>query len=103
MKFSVINYYIETKKYWIVLIILILLVAYFHPSRLESEVKNGGDYLKNNYNQDIVVYTNLDYGSYIEYLGFHSYFDTRAEVFLKKANKKKKIFSWNNENRKIMY
>ena len=92
MKFSVTNYYIETKKYWIVLIILILLVAYFHPSRLESEVKNGGDYLKNNYNQDIVVYTNLDYGSYIEYLGFHSYFDTRAEVFLKKANKKEDIF-----------
>ena len=38
------------------------------------------------------VYTNFDYGSYIEYLGFHSYFDTRAEVFTKKANKKKEIF-----------
>lgn len=92
MKCSINEEYVDTKKCWIMISILILIVSLFNTNRLESRVKRGGDYLNDNYDHDIVVYTNLDYGSYIEYLGFHSYFDTRAEVFLKKANKKKEIF-----------
>ena len=84
--------YIDTKKVWIFLIIFIFVIGILHPMRLESRVEKGGKYLDKHYPKDIIIYTNLDYGSYIEYLGFHSYFDTRAEVFTKKANKKKEIF-----------
>ena len=91
-KFSVKNNYVNTKPTWIIMIILIIIVSLLNPNRLVSGVKKGGDFLNKNYDKNIVVYTNLDYGSYIEYLGFHSYFDTRAEVFLKKANKKEDIF-----------
>ena len=92
MKLNLKNEYVDTKKTWIILLVLIFIVALINPNRLESGVKKGGDFLSKNYSKDIVVYTNFDYGSYIEYLGFHSYFDTRAEVFTKKANKKKEIF-----------
>ncbi len=93
MKWSINDKYVNTKPTWIIMTTFILIVALINPNRLESAVKKGGDYLKENYDpNNIVVYTNLDYGSYIEYLGFHSYFDTRAEVFLKKANKKEDIF-----------
>ncbi len=92
MNWKVKDEYVDTKKCWILFSIFILILAGLNNYRLKSDVKEGGDFLKENYNQDIVVYTGLDYGSYIEYLGFHSYFDTRAEVFLKKANKKEDIF-----------
>ena len=91
-KWKVKDEYVDTKKCWIAFAILILVLGSLNNYRLESDVKAGGNFLKENYDQDIVVYTGLDYGSYIEYLGFHSYFDTRAEVFLKKANKKEEIF-----------
>ena len=86
------NDYIDTKWYWIILTAGILVLGFFHPDRISSSIKKGGDFLKKNYDDNIVIYTNLNYGSYIEYLGFHSYFDTRAEVFLKKANHKEDIF-----------
>ena len=92
MKWSIKDEYVNTKTCWVIMILLILILAVFNNNRLASGVEKGGNYLKNNYDKNIVVYTNLDYGSYIEYLGFHSYFDTRAEVFLKKANKKEDIF-----------
>ena len=92
VKLKLRNDYIDTKTAWIFMTILIIIIAAFNTYRLESGVKKGGNYLDKHYPKDIIVYTNLDYGSYIEYLGFHSYFDTRAEVFTKKANKKKEIF-----------
>lgn len=92
MRLNLKNDYVNTKKSWIILSIIVLLVAILNSNRLESGVKKGGDFLNKNYPKDIIVYTNFDYGSYIEYLGFHSYFDTRAEVFTKKANRKKEIF-----------
>ena len=92
MKWSTSNNYVDTRKAWIFMIALILIVASLNTNRLISSVKNGGDFLKEHYDENIVLYTDLDYGSYVEYLGFHSYFDTRAEVFMKKANKKQDIF-----------
>ncbi len=92
MKCDVNNDYVDTKKTWVLMVILILVIASLNPNRLESRVKNGGDFLKDHYDKDLIIYTSLDYGSYVEYLGFHSFFDTRAEVFLKKANKKEDIF-----------
>lgn len=85
--------YVDTRKQWIAVAVVILIVSILNTNRLVSDVYKGGEFLKNNYNtEDLVIYTGFDYGSYIEYLGFHSYFDTRAEVFLKKANKKENIF-----------
>ena len=91
-KIKVKNNYVDTRKVWLAMSIFILIISILNPSRLESGVKRGGDFLNKNYSKDIIIYTNLDYGSYIEYLGFHSYYDTRAEVFTKKANKKEDIF-----------
>ena len=92
LKLKLRNEYVDTKSAWIILTILIIIIASFNTNRLESGVKKGGDYLNKHYPKDIIIYTSLDYGSYIEYLGFHSYFDTRAEVFTKKANKKKEVY-----------
>ena len=61
--------------------------------RLVSPVKNCGDFLLEHYSDsDIVLYSEFDFGSYLEYIGFHPYIDTRAEVFLKKANHREDIF-----------
>ena len=61
--------------------------------RLVSPVKKSGDYLLDHYSDsDIVLYSEFDFGSYLEYIGFHPYIDTRAEVFSKKANHKEEIF-----------
>ena len=84
--------YINNKKIWAGIIVLVLVIAAFNTNRLESRIKAGGDYLKKHYNTNLILYSNFDYGSYLEYLGFHSYIDTRAEVFFKKANKKDDIF-----------
>ena len=92
LKIKLRNEYVDTRLSWILLSIIIIIIAVFNTNRLESSVKKGGDYLNKHYPKNIIVYTNLDYGSYIEYLGFHAYIDTRAEVFTKKANKKKEIF-----------
>ncbi len=90
--FKVKNNYIDTRKVWGGVFILILIVSIMNPNRLESSVKRGGDFLDKNYSKNIVLYTGCDYGSYLEYLGFHPYTDTRAEVYTKKGNKKQDIF-----------
>ena len=61
--------------------------------RLVSSVQKSGDYLLEHYSDSsIVLYSEFDFGSYLEYIGYHPYIDTRAEVFLKKANHKEDIF-----------
>ena len=92
IKTDLIDDNIDTKKTWGLLIVIILLLSIFNKNRLISHVHDGGIYLKNNYNTNIVLYSGFDYGSYLEYLGFHPYFDTRAEAYLKKTNKKEDIF-----------
>ena len=92
MRFKITSNYVDTRKAWILLSILIIVLACLNTNRLESRVKNGGDFLDKNYSKDIVIYNSLNYGSYLEYLGFHSYYDSRAEVFTKKANKKEDIY-----------
>ena len=85
--------YIDCKKYIFLIIVAIITVSLINKNRLVSDINDGGNYLKKHYKNDIIVYTDFDYGSYLEYLGFHPYFDTRAEVFTKKANKKEDIFT----------
>lgn len=50
------------------------------------------DYIKQNYSDDVTMYTYYDDGSYCEYMGIKCYMDTRAEVFVKKVNGKEDIF-----------
>ena len=92
IKYDLIEDETNTKKIWIVIIIIIITLSILNKDRLTSRVDKGGKYLKKHYNTNIILYTNFDYGSYLEYLGFHPYFDTRAEAFLKKTNKKEDIF-----------
>ena len=94
IKIRVKDVYVETKKYWIIITIFILIIAYFNPYRLVPSIKEGGEFFNKNYDKDsVILYANITQGSYLEYLGFHPYFDTRAEVFTKKANKKEDIYT----------
>lgn len=43
--------------------------------------------------ENICLYTGYDEGPYLEFQGFPCYLDTRAEVFIKKVNQQKDIFS----------
>ena len=64
-----------------------------NSSRLVSLVKKSGDYLLEHYSDSsIALYSEFDFGSYLEYIGYHPYIDTRAEVYLKKANHKEDLF-----------
>ncbi len=93
INFKLRNEYVNTKKYWFIMIIFILIIAGFNTNRLLTLSKGAGDYLNKTYNKSIVLYANINTGSYFEYLGFHPYFDTRAEVYTKKANKKEDLFT----------
>lgn len=49
------------------------------------------DYLENFNKNDMVLYSGFDEGGYIEFRGFKTYIDPRAEVFLKSNNQKDDI------------
>lgn len=81
----------------LVYVFLILVCLFFsiemNSFRLVSIAKKSGDYLLDHYSDSsIVLYSEFNFGSYLEYIGYHPYIDTRAEVFLKKANHKEDIF-----------
>ena len=92
VKIDVIEGNNSNKKVWLFIIGIIICTSILNNDRLVSNVNGGARYLKKHYGTNIVLYSGLDYGSYLEYLGFHPYFDTRAEAFLKKTNKKEDIF-----------
>ena len=56
------------------------------------EVYNSANYVLKNYKNDIVLYTGYNDGGYLQFLGYKTYLDPRAEVFLKANNKKSDIF-----------
>jgi len=61
-------------------------------AKLEYGFPDIGDYLINNYDSNnLIVYTDFDTGQYIEYLGYKTYIDGRAELFYKKFNGKEDI------------
>ena len=60
-------------------------------NKLQSGIEDIIEYLDNNTSKDITLYTNYDNGSYVEFYGYKPYIDTRAEVFIKKNNKKKNV------------
>ena len=51
--------------------------------------------VENNKIENPKVYTSFEDGSYFEYMGFNCYVDPRAEVFIKKNNKKEDILKEN--------
>ena len=49
-------------------------------------------YIIENYNKDeVVLFTDYDYGGYTEFMGLKTYIDPRAELFHDKLNKKENI------------
>ncbi len=66
-------------------------VIYQESYKLKSGVEDVVSYLDNNASKDIKLYTDYHTGSYLEFDGYKSYIDSRAEVFLKKNNKKEDI------------
>ena len=90
----------STKITWIIIIIFIFIISILNSNKLKSAYSDGINYLKKKYGTDIIFYSGFDSGSYAEFVGFHPYMDTRAEVFTKKGNHKKNIFK---ENVQIVY
>lgn len=85
-------------KYAICLSILFLLLAgtvYMNYSNFEKTALTPiVDYMekKLHIDKESKIYTMYDDGGYVEYRGYKAYIDPRAEIFLKKNNKKEDIF-----------
>ena len=72
----------------------LLCCVYFVYNRSidSSKVSGAADYL-DTIKSNITLYADFDYGSYLEYRGYKSYIDSRAEVFFKSLNKKYDYFN----------
>lgn len=90
----------ELNKGWIInyIIIFIIFIAVFifalNDNRhiFEHVVNDAVVYLNNHEeNKNVKIYTEYHFGSTFEYYGYKPYLDTRAEVFIKKMNKKEDI------------
>ena len=85
---------IPYKTYIILMMILLSLFGYKIYSgayKLKSGIEDVVTYLDKNANKDISLYTDYHNGSYVEFDGYKPYIDTRAEVFIKKNNKKRDV------------
>lgn len=85
---------LPVKTYGFLLLIFICFFSYNiynKEYKLQSGIEDIIEYLDNNTSKDITLYTNYDNGSYVEFYGYKPYIDTRAEVFIKKNNKKKNV------------
>ena len=68
---------------------VVLYKNYDFKSRSNVEIT---DYILKNYNKDeVILFTDYDYGGYTEFMGLKSYMDPRAELFNDKLNKKENI------------
>lgn len=79
-----------------IILLLILIITFIFNIRVEKEDQIAlyriSNYLDEKANKNIKLYTEYATGSYLEYRGYKCYIDPRAEVFLKKNNKKEDIF-----------
>ena len=81
------------KALFISAVILFLLIMITNVKIKEyPSIKQVADYLDNNADKNIKVYTNAYSGTYLEYRGYKCYIDNRAEVFIKRNNKKEDIY-----------
>lgn len=91
----------------ILMISIIIAVAFFFRSTVKkydyhNDYEETFDYIIDNYDKDeVVLYANYNNGGYAEFRGIKPYIDARAEVYMKKFNKKADIleesFSLNEE------
>lgn len=63
--------------------------------KLKHDADGAMEALKRFDSKDAIVYSSFNNGGYVEYNGYKAYIDPRAEVFLKKNNKKEDIFKEN--------
>jgi hypothetical protein len=89
-KYSITN--LEKAIYIVLIMALSIFIAVNIRIKRSSPLVDLANYLDKNASHDIVVFTEYDYGNYLEYRGYKCYLDTRAEVFLKSNNKKEDIF-----------
>ena len=93
----------EMVMFFIILVNVFLFIYSIKNIEYVNEYEKTFNYLLNNYKKDnIVLYTNYGNGGYAEYRGVKVYIDPRAEVFMKKMNRKYDIideyFSLNKDN-----
>ena len=89
------NKYVPIKSYIVCMVIIIISISFSINNKnyiIKSNAKPVLNYLNNNTNKNIKLYTNFDDGPYFEYNGYKVYIDSRAEVFLKSNNHKEDIF-----------
>ena len=82
----------EKIAYVSMIIAFLFLICFKMEMSTNEYLKDFADYLDNEADYDIILYTNYNDGGYMEYRGYKSYIDPRAEVFLKSNNKKEDIF-----------
>ena len=97
IKFNIKEYlilYIGKLIIFVLGIIIIPLMIYLGIKNvmLESYINEIGEYLLDNYSNDIRLYNDFEYGGYLEYIGYKTFIDSRAELFYKRFNKKEDIF-----------
>lgn len=86
--------YIPYKTYGVLGLIIICFFGYNiynKEYKLKSGLEDVVAYLDKNATKDIKIYVDYHNGSYIEFDGYKPYIDSRAEVYLKKNNKKEDI------------
>ncbi len=75
------------------IIIISLLIFNVRTSvNIPPELEKVANYLDNNTNKDVKIFTRLTDGGYLEYRGYKCYIDGRAEIYFKSNNKKEDIF-----------
>lgn len=80
------------------LFVFLILFFYIHNCvagtyKLVDKRMNGVvSYIDRNYDINVRIYNDYDDGPYLEYHNYKPYIDTRAEVFIKKMNKKSDVF-----------
>ena len=85
-------------KYLMIILIIIVLPLSISLSMSSSTFESLGvkkivSFLDKNENKEnIILYTDYDTGSYLEWKKYKVYIDPRAEVFIKRNNKRKDIF-----------
>lgn len=90
---------IPTKNYALAIIVLVVVAGGTLGYRgvnfkVPKNLKNSVNYILDNYNKkDITLFNDYSDGPYIEYRGLKTYIDTRAEIFIKKNNKKDDVLT----------
>lgn len=87
-----------SKIYYMILASLTIIIIYLWTLIPTNYTDNSSfplsamNYIQENKIKTDIIYSEYDMGSYLEWLGYRAYIDTRAEMSFKKANNKKDLF-----------